>query len=282
MISQLNVNWATDIHFDHCKPKQIDEYLQKLCDTDVDALFITGDISTGHEIDQHLSLISKAAGEKPVFFVCGNHDFYYSSFANVRDKIVELSKVFTNLKYLSRSDFVMIKDKTAVVGHDGWYDMSVSSNPPSHLQFKMCDWDLIDDFAQHIFMQLISGNSTTGATIGMCSKLAHEATAHVVTSASNAISSGAEHVVVLTHVPLWESVHTYQNKPGEEDVHPYFTNEVMGKELTRLAGEHSNVQFTVFAGHTHGAARAKILPNLSCFVQAAEYGDPTFERVVIT
>ena len=177
-----------------------------------------------------------------------------------------VGELIEKLKTVDSSLKVVVSDDDELNGH--------------HECFFETYW-LIDDFSENLFLFQQNGLSKANALIAICSKLAHEATDHVISCAREAISSGARHVVVLTHVPPWIHAHFHEGKPGSEEFHPYFTNGVMGAALEELANEHSEVQFTVFSGHTHGTAYKKVTKNMSCFVQAADYGNPVFERVVI-
>ena len=52
----------------------------------------------------------------------GNHDFYFSSFDEVEQKLRKLVKKSKNLNWLTKSGIIALNDSTALIGVEGWGD----------------------------------------------------------------------------------------------------------------------------------------------------------------
>jgi calcineurin-like phosphoesterase family protein len=61
-------------------------FCETLAQTSADAIAITGDISDGRHLEDHLSLIAERV-EKPIFVLLGNHDRYHTSFAGAEEQV---------------------------------------------------------------------------------------------------------------------------------------------------------------------------------------------------
>jgi len=94
-----------------------------------DAVLITGDISDAHRLFIDLEELERLP--VPLFFVAGNHDFYGSSMADVRRRLDK------HAGYLTARSFVELTPRTALVGHDGWYD---GEHGNWHRAVLMNDW----------------------------------------------------------------------------------------------------------------------------------------------
>ena len=87
----MRITRLTDIHLDHVTNNktlfgdvgELDLFLSNIQKTTPDALFITGDIASGQNVEDYLCLLSMKI-KKPIYFVYGNHDFYHSSIKEVR------------------------------------------------------------------------------------------------------------------------------------------------------------------------------------------------------
>lgn len=134
--------WCSDTHLDHLRTEQqIIGFAESLVEDGAEGVLITGDIANGRCIKTMLEVIG-AATQAPSYFVLGNHDFYGSSIIAIREEVTGLRP---NLHYMTTQSFRQLTPKTAVVGHDGWYDMRFGDYITS--PFALADWEMIDDFA---------------------------------------------------------------------------------------------------------------------------------------
>jgi len=276
----IKYSWITDIHLDHLRSeKQFIDFCHNVVANEPTGIFITGDISDAKNIVYHLSAFEKIV-QRPVYYVLGNHDYYSGDIESVRKSMRELTNVSAYLKYAQLTGYHVLSPKTALVGHDGWYD-GLNGNA-NRSRFMMNDWIMIRDYIQHSGGQrfLAEGNiKDKPGLIAFSQKLAREGVIHVM----NGIKSAAKYhknIVVLTHFPPFPEAHIYHGEIGDSDAQPWFTSKLMGDMLLQAASTYPNIKFTVLCGHTHGKADYSPSPNLRVFVGKAEYGDPTLAGLI--
>ncbi len=83
--------WATDIHLDFVNDQQVEALCKEITKIEPHAALLSGDIGNALSLEKYLL---KLAGrlEKSIYFVLGNHDYYGSSIAAVREKVQVLSQ----------------------------------------------------------------------------------------------------------------------------------------------------------------------------------------------
>lgn len=273
----MKLIWLTDIHLDFIDDPiepcvnvaRFGEFLNK---SSPDGLLLTGDISLSPTIVAHLSTLDKVVN-KPIYFVCGNHDFYDGGFNSVQQALKSLCAASRNLRYLSLSDHISLSENVALVGHDGWYD-GLHGNPYTS-GYVMSDWLRIEEY--------ISSGSVVSTELGMSTSMneildvsrrrSAIAADHVRTQASKA---AREHkvVIIATHVPPFPQVHNGNGKTGNPHAVPWYTSRMMGDSITEVASANSDVRFEVFCGHSHGKFDIQIDVNVFCHVGGAKYGSP--------
>src|ERR1022692_181118 len=99
MDQKHKIIWITDPHLDMLMPWTFVKFLFHLREEQADAIFLTGDISNGIMISLHLELLAVFA-QCPIYFVMGNHDYFFSSFEKVNNKLRELCKKYPNLIWI--------------------------------------------------------------------------------------------------------------------------------------------------------------------------------------
>jgi Icc protein len=264
--------WATDIHFDHAHPLKQKSFLRKVLDENPDFLLLTGDISQAMFVAAHLSYIQKALPNTQTFFVLGNHDFYKGSIALVRREILEKFSDVGNGKaiYCLARPYFEIDTKTALVGHDGWYDGVYADWFKSKL--IMADYHVIDELKD-------SQCPLPELRYAKLVELAKEAALHVQHGVNKAVEAGYNTVYVLTHVPPFPQNSVYDGKMSDDTWMPHFSSGYMGDTLIQLAAENPSVEFIVLCGHSHGEATHKEFPNLICYTGKAKYKVPSIAKV---
>ena len=86
--------WMTDLHLDRASSTTRKRFFNTLASTPFDAAMITGDISNADGVCSDLLELGGACGERKVYFVLGNHDFYGSSFGEVDKDQYRLSSKY--------------------------------------------------------------------------------------------------------------------------------------------------------------------------------------------
>ena len=124
----LRIAWLTDIHLNFLGTVQVGDFINSILDHQPDALLITGDIGESHSLVPFLQRMA-ARIARPIYFVLGNHDFYFSSVGRVRPVVARLARETPNLFYLPPMGVVELALGTALVGVDGWADGRCGSLP---------------------------------------------------------------------------------------------------------------------------------------------------------
>lgn len=266
-----NYAWATDIHLDFVSDYQLIEFGKRLIASNPEGIILSGDLSTANQLVYHLAALERVV-QRPIYFVLGNHDYYNGSIEDVRKKMKDVTNMSQYLRYLPNSLYIALSQSSALIGHDGWYDARNGNWKIS--EFQMSDWTTISEFAA-----VSQRGKNLVNVIDVAQKLAHEATLHI----HNAIKSAVRYhnnIVIVTHFPPFAESHMHENKPGDAGAHPWFTSKVMGDMLLDASKSFPKVNFTVFAGHTHGKYSGKFADNLTVHVGGAEYRYPALQEVV--
>jgi len=276
------VAWLTDIHLDHLtefvddskangnsvrkeiSKSQVEFFCQKVIAVNPDSVVITGDISTANGIELHLSWLERYLPGVPVYFVLGNHDYYNGSINGVRSAIAKYNGTKTRTGWLNVMKVVKLTERTALVGHDGWYDGGYSNWFKSNL--CMNDYFLTNDFMfqpRTLQYQRIL-------------ELATECGHHIDRYVHEAASKGFQHVLFATHVPPFrENSRAPDGSLSDEDWLPNMSSKIAGDALLKAAKAFPRVKFTCLSGHTHTAWEQTYRPNLTCITGNAKYGDPS-------
>lgn len=272
--------WGTDLHYNFLEDDEIASFhtsqrqhlaaSSELADgTEIETPFIvlSGDISEGHTLIDHLKTLRKQM-DIPIYFVCGNHDYWGTSFALLRPQLIALTEE-SDIKWLGAVEYAKLTSRHALVGHDGWYDAVLGDWKSS--RFMMNDWRRIAEFAW----------SSGGTLVSKFRELALESARHVTKGAQKAIEDGFKHIIITTHIPPFEETAIYRGRPSEPDALPWYTSGIMGDHIMQLAFENPDVEFTVLCGHTHEAITRNIWKNLIVHVGGAEYSHPRFREVAL-
>lgn len=272
--------WLTDIHLDHlANEDMIVKFAEQVVASSAAGVFITGDISMAPSIVRHLAIMEGVL-QRPIYFVCGNHDYYKGDVTSVRKQLKELTNMSSFLKYGPTASYFQLSPNTAVVAHDGWYDCRAGNAYTSN--FFMTDWFAIADFVPTSGgRNFVQGGRVLNRPklVELAQKLAYEGTMHVHNGIKEAVRKFSN-VVVLTHFPPFAQAHVHQGQPADDNALPWYTNKQMGDMLLDAAKAFPNVKFTVLAGHTHGKAEVQVAPNMTVSVGGAEYGSPQVQRLI--
>lgn len=270
------LDWITDPHLNHLRDKKaLIAFLQKLHGRNSDALLLTGDIAESPNLHDFLGLIS-GAYQRPVYFVLGNHDYYgawrHETLQRVREVCAACPPGILN--WMPDVGVVLLNDTTAIVGHGGMYDARAGQAGKELL--------MPDFFLPHGVFDLAAAlQKGTRHLFAELETLAQESTTCIIAHAQEAIAKGAKHILILTHVPPYHEASYYRGHPADPRSAPWYINVTLGEALTDLAQRTTDVQFDVFAGHTHNPRIYQPLKNLSVQVGAARHGHaPRFQNQV--
>ncbi len=251
--------WATDIHLDRLIERDYREYIEYLKELNPDCLVISGDIGEGEYVCKSLAEFDEAFNF-PIYFVLGNHDFYFGSFAGVENNVRALVAKSRNLHWLTETGIVALNDSTALIGVEGWGD------------------------ARHGTYDLSEGSTRDVLTINDYKNLNREEIRLLLESKADkdagilrpvlteAIKT-YPNVIFVTHVPPFVEVCFDRSLRicGEYKL-PFYTCKVIGDMLLEKMSENPQCQMNVLCGHTHEKADLEILENLRVRVKESGYG----------
>ena len=260
------VAWLTDLHLnfvDHAR-------LVALCDDvksrEVDAVLVGGDIAEARDVIWHLRELDEQL-DLPIYFVLGNHDFYFGSIDGVRREMVAFSVAMHRLTYLSNApEPLTLAPGVGLVGHDGWADGRLGDFERSMIM--MNDYRLIEELSDLGKEQRLA----------VLKRLGDEAAAHIHRALPAALASH-RHVVLLTHVPPTRESCWYEGQTSDDEWAPHFTCKAVGDAILEIMQGHATHQLTVLCGHTHSAGESRPLDNVVIYTGQAEYGQPEVPRV---
>jgi Icc protein len=255
--------WMTDLHLDFVDnvPSLIKDLATKAIGHSVGCVFITGDTATSKELVLYLSMM-ETGFNMPIYFVCGNHDYYSSSIVDVKNNLKELAVISPFVKYAQGFSYRPITHNTAIVGADGWYDAMYGDWQQS--QAGLNDWNGILEFRSH--------RGKMSEIIKQCKVLAAESASHVAKGIKEAAHS-FQNIVILTHVPPFAEL-AQGPRVLSMSALPWYSSAMMGSVLLSAAKALPKVTFTVLCGHTHDKAEFKPTSNMTVKVGGAVYGKP--------
>ncbi|REK19202.1 MAG: phosphoesterase [Planctomycetota bacterium] len=257
--------WLTDIHFNFLSAEQLRNFLAAVSEARPDAVLISGDIGEAHDVCDYLRAITQVV-EAPIYFVLGNHDYYFGSIRDTRLRVAHFCEQHERLHYLTTDGVVRLTDRVGLVGHDGWADGRLGDYPRSLV--RMHDWKLIGEFK----------SLDKPARWNVLKQLGDEAAGHLRRVLPQALAK-YEEVVVLTHVPPFREACWHEGSISNDDWLPHFTCQATGQVILEMARLYPQRQITVLCGHTHGEGQTQPRPNLYVITGGADYGAPRIARV---
>jgi predicted phosphohydrolase len=281
----FKLGWATDIHMDHAirNPIMVEIFVSQIKNKACDGLVVTGDISNAPLVVDHLQSLRRGLGtDFPIYFVCGNHDFYHGSISKTRQKLAKFCEADPQFVYLTTCvGFIPLTSDTALLGDDGWYDALYS--PIENSSLLLNDFFLIKELAplyrSSRFRQAY--HEPNGPLHNKLKELSAQSAESVRRKATMAIEAGYKNLVIATHIPPFPQNSLYQGRISDEDWLPFFSSKFMGDVVLDLADQYPGFHFTVLCGHSHGEARfTASRANLECRTGPAEYGYPALADVL--
>ena len=266
VMQSMRAVWLTDVHLDFLSPPSRQDFFAVVASKHPDAVFLTGDVSVAPCLIEHLAEFTDAIN-KPVYFVLGNHDFYYGSIEDVRTTVRTLCRAHPLLNYLTDKSIVALTQSTALVGHDGWGDGRYGDYAKSPVRLN-----------DHLLIKELTG-LTSPKLQQKLMRLGSEAANYLREILPDALNR-YQHVILLTHVPPFRESCWYQGRVSNDDWLPFFACQAVGDVLREEMEKRPDRRLTVYCGHTHNEGIAQILPNLQVVTGAAEYGTPRINEIL--
>lgn len=257
--------WLTDIHLNHVATQHIESFLNNITAARPDAVVISGDIGEAHSLADYMMRAGRHI-KRPVYFVLGNHDYYFGSIKKTRELAARLSTTVPNLYWLPRYGIVELTPTLALIGHGGWADGRLGDYARSPVMLN--DYVLIRELA----------GLSPEARLTKLNALGDEAAAYLRRVLPDALSR-YKRVFIVTHVPPFREACWHQGEISDDNFLPHFTCKAVGDVLLHFARIYPQCQVTVLCGHTHGEGETAPLNNLRVLTGGAEYGQPAIKRI---
>jgi hypothetical protein len=261
----MKLAWLTDIHLDFVEDEGIRELGRRIAQTGATAAMVTGDIAIADCVIEKLDILARAAG-MPLWFVLGNHDFYGGAIDEVRAEMRVAAK--PPLAWVPAHAPCEIAAGTWLVGVDGWGDARLGAVTTTKV--------MLNDFLRIADVQAAFFQNQLAAKL----QALGDAEARLLEQQIARVPAHVDRVLVATHVPPFEAACWYEGRPSAPDWLPYFTCDAVGRVLLDAARAQPTRRYVALCGHTHGAGRAQIAPNLEVVTGGAEYGKPEIAGIV--
>jgi len=257
--------WTTDLHWERLHERERQEFFESVAELNGTGLIISGDIGEAATVLEFLAEL-RAKSRLPVYFVLGNHDFYYSSFGKVHAAIRQFAQP-PDYYWLTECAPLSLGDDVALIGHDGWSDARLGDYNAARQ--APLDFQHIEDLA----------GLTKQTRLELLQQLGDEAATALRQSLTGALKTH-KHILCVTHVPPYRETCVDSSGRVNEERLPFYTCHAVGQMLREVMTDHPDHSLTVLCGHTHEEADRRILPNLRVMVKSAAYGIAFTPRVI--
>jgi hypothetical protein len=248
----LKVTWLTDLHLNFLDGPRMASFLATVEREQPETILVTGDTGESDDVVGFIELMSRIA---PIYFVLGNHDFYRSSIAEVRER------ARATKRWLPAVGPVRLTPSTTLIGVDGWGDARCGD---LRSNIRLADWSLIHDLSGLASDQRMAALNALGT---------REAAA--LKEQLDRLEPPPE-LVVLTHVPPFPEACWYNGRPSEPAWLPWFTCIAVGETLLAYARACPTTAVIVLCGHTHGRGEYRALDNLLVRTGGWQPGEPDY------
>lgn len=261
----MRLAWLTDIHLNFVDLDGVEAFADSVAAQKPDAVLITGDIGEAFSVT---FLLEALAGliRRPIYFVLGNHDFYRGSIHEVRAAAAEAAAASPWLTWLPAAGVVPLTPDFALVGHDGWADGRCGDYDNS--------WVVLNDY---MLIREFHGRNKQ-ERLALMQSLGDQAAAYLRGVLPEALESHRR-VLVAIHTPPFREACWHDGRISDDHYLPHFVCRSAGDALRDVADAYPASGLLVLCGHSHGAGRADVRPNLVVLTGGAEYGAPAVQRV---
>lgn len=269
--SNLNTSkricWMTDLHLDQADSKHTSVFLRKLEDSEFDIALITGDIASSSNLPEHLAMLAKACGSKPLYITLGNHDYYGSSISETLERTRLLCGQIPNLHHLSESGAIDLDNYTFLVGGDGWADgqwrgrRTEDIRSPDHYSIR--DFRSLNKWQCYRKMKQLGKESTNAIRQRIKPKM-----------------RSAQKIIIANHIPPFRTSALFNGKPCDANYQPHFVQSTLGAMLIGMAKENPEKQFMTLSGHTHSECSDQVFTNLTSMVGGHKKHQPKIQEIL--
>lgn len=232
--------WLSDLHLDRYDLAKKDNFIKKLNSEKADGIFISGDLAEGDELIENLDYFFKNIYTN-IFFVLGNHEFYFSNRQDIFLKIKELCGKYKHIYWLTQELYFALSDKVCLIGEDSWYDDYYGNN---NVKSFFWDWAAIKDF--HSFSSLLHGKQVF--------KTWAQRAANSLEKKLLKTLNHFDTVFFVTHFPPYEECAPSAPKysPEQREFWAGFDiSGIVGQVIDKIIQQHPTKKIIVLCGHVH-------------------------------
>ncbi len=297
----MKLAWTSDLHLVFLRPAAesnddtLAQWLEQLAQQSFDALAISGDISEAPQLHEHLTMLESYV-QRPIYFVLGNHDYYWSSFGEVLSALQAFTSGSTHLHCLDLMDYIDITSTTALIGHGCWGDGGYGDFQNS--QIMLNDWKVIDELRKWqkgpwrlsclkrcgaceeevMKLKVVPDDLDREEMAEQLRTLGERAAEHIRRVLPLALEA-KPNVVLLTHTPPF-APRCVRTRTSWDWWAPHAGCKAAGDAIEEIMNEHPNHQLLILSGHVHSASCIQVTRNIEQRTAAAQYGDPKIEDLI--
>jgi len=259
-MSKKKYLWYTDLHLSSAFPWAKMKMYSSINKEEADGLFITGDI-TSFFLKYHLEQLAKHI-LCPIYFITGNHCNFFVGFEKTKKLIHSLCDKYPNLHWLDRDGIVELAEDVAIIGTQGWYDLSLGDSKYVKLTF---DWYAIPE---------LRTLKTWNDRFSYCQELSKQSADIIEKNLKTALDNYRT-IYLLTHFPVAAECTNDQESLFGKYWLPYNVNHQLGERIKEIMSHHKKRTLFILQGHTHENSTAHIARNVISFTGKASYwGQP--------
>jgi len=268
MIIMGNLVFITDVHLNFCHEERIKAFARRILEKEPTAVALAGDISEAPTLEMHMRFLEMHLEGTPVYFVCGNHDYYHGSIDSVRKRLRSRFKTGRSI-WLPASGVVTLSPGAAVVGHDGWYD----GGYPEHGDWFRSNVNLSD---YYVINELSSPQCVNARMrYDKLQQLSAQGAKHIKKFLPKAFAAH-DKVFYITHAsPFAETSRGPDGSMSDRNWMPHFCSKRTGEAILDVMKKiPAEKKLIVLCGHSHTEAWHRPLPNIYCYCGPAKYRRP--------
>lgn len=261
--------WITDPHINNMFPWQKYSFINKIQNEEKPkGVLISGDVSGGPLLSYDLKLLAKT--NIPIYFVLGNHAFWWSSFDKTHKRVRKLTSKYPNLIWLEDKEIVPLDDEICLIGAEDWYSADVGDSKWLKYTF---DWFMIKDFRQMNSME---------ERINAFREIADRGVKNIEHKLKKALELDYKTIYILLHYPPFIEATRDEFSTFGKFWLPYNSNIRMGKAIVNIMKDYKNKHVHILAGHSHEPIFIRASRSVDCQIGEGRYlGIPHSQKIYL-